>query len=84
MKDLDDQVPWLRDLSVIMDGNNTEPEDLIFSTSTAVPHDEDVVVENLSILFLEEFLRKAKHQLLYGIQRDLDPKLNQKQIAYYF
>jgi len=57
--------------------NPTEPEDLIFSTSTAVPHDEDVVVENLSILFLEEFLRKAKHQLLYGIQRDLDPKLNQ-------
>ena len=48
--------------------NPSEPEDLIFSTSTAAPHDEDVVVENLSVLFLEEFLRKTKHQLLYGIQ----------------
>ena len=57
--------------------NPAEPEDLIFSTSTAVPHDNDVVVENLSVLFLEEFLRKIKHQLLYGIQKDLDVNLNQ-------
>ena len=57
--------------------NPAEPEDLIFSTSTAVPHDNDVVVENLSVLFLEEFLRKTKHQLLYGIQKDLDENLNQ-------
>ena len=57
--------------------NPSEPEDLIFSTSTAVPHDRDDVVENLSVLFLEEFLRKTKHQLLYGIQKDLDPNLRQ-------
>ena len=37
--------------------NSSEPEDLIFEVSDAVPHDDDDVVENLSVLFLEEFLR---------------------------
>jgi len=57
--------------------NPVESEDLIFSTSTAVPHDDEVIVENLSVLFLEEFLKKAKHQLLYGIQKDLHEDLRQ-------
>ena len=47
--------------------NPAEPEDLVFSSSIAEAHDEDVAVENLSVLFLEEFLRKTKNQLLYGI-----------------
>jgi len=29
MKDLDDQVTWLRDLSTIMNGDNTDPEELM-------------------------------------------------------
>jgi hypothetical protein len=41
--------------------NPDKPEDLIFSTSEAAAHDEDVIVENLSVLFLEEFLRKTKN-----------------------
>ena len=59
--------------------NPEEPEDLIFSTSIAAAHDEDVIVENLSVLFLDEFLRKIKNQLLYGIQKDLDEDLNKAQ-----
>ncbi len=59
--------------------NPAEPEDLVFSTSTAAAHDEDVIVENLSVLFLEEFLRKTKNQLLYGIQKDLHGDLNKAQ-----
>ena len=59
--------------------NPSEPEDLVFSTSVAAAHDEDVVVENLSVLFLEEFLRKTKNQLLYGIQKDLHEDLNKAQ-----
>ena len=59
--------------------NPSEPEDLVFSSSIALAHDEDVVVENLSVLFLEEFLRKTKSQLLYGIQKDLHEDLNKAQ-----
>ena len=51
--------------------NPDKPEDLLFSTSVSTPHEENSVVENLSVLFLEEFLRKIKGQLLYGIQKDL-------------
>ena len=57
--------------------NPSEPEDLIFETSIASPHDDDTTVENLSVLFLEEFLRKIKNQLLYGLQKDLHDDLNQ-------
>ena len=56
--------------------NPDNPEDLVFSTSEAEPHEEDTIVENLSALFLEEFLRKIKHQLLYGIQKDLHDDLD--------
>ena len=56
--------------------NPAEPEDLVFQTSEAAPHDENGGVENLSVLFLKEFLRKTKNQLLYGIQKDLHEDLN--------
>ena len=59
--------------------NPASPEDLIFSTSIASAHDEDVTVENLSVLFLDEILRKVKNQLLYGIQKDLHEDLNKAQ-----
>ena len=70
-------VDCVRGFSGITSYTNPEnPEDLIFSTSKAEPHEEDTIVENLSILFLEEFLRKIKHQLLYGIQKNLHDDLD--------
>ena len=44
--------------------NPSDPENLVFSTSTAQNHENDTVVENLSVLFLDEFLKKAKNQFL--------------------
>ena len=38
-----------------------------------------LVVENLSVLFLDEFLKKAKNQFLYGFQKDLNEKVNKSQ-----
>jgi len=60
--------------------NPNNPEDLVFSTSTAEEHTNETVVENLSVLFLEEFLKKIKNQVLPGFQsRDLAKDLNQTQ-----
>jgi hypothetical protein len=70
-------VDCVRGFSGITSYTNPEnPEDLIFSTSEAEAHEEDTIVENLSALFLEEFLRKIKNQLLYGIQKDLHDDLD--------
>ena len=64
--------------------NPEDPENFIFSPSKAEKHAVGVgtsggVVENLSILFLEEFLRKSKQQFLPGFQKDLNPGLNAAQ-----
>ena len=59
--------------------NPNDPEDLIFSTSTAQNHENNTRVENLSILFLDEFLKKTKNQFLYGFQKDLNEKINKPQ-----
>ena len=59
--------------------NDSDPEDLVFSTSTENNHEKGTKVENLSVLFLDEFLKKVKSQFLYGFQKDLDEKLNQAQ-----
>ena len=59
--------------------NPSDPENLVFSTSTAQNHENDTVVENLSVLFLDEFLKKAKNQFLYGFQKDLNEKVNKAQ-----
>ena len=60
--------------------NPNNPEDLVFSSSTAEEHSNGTVVENLSVLFLEEFLKKIKNQFLPGFQgRDLASNLNQSQ-----
>jgi len=56
--------------------NPSDPENLVFSTSTAQNHENDTVVENLSVLFLDEFLKKAKNQFLYGFQCGLNEKVN--------
>ena len=57
--------------------NSSNPEDAVFTNSEAAIHEEDSIVENLSVLFLEKFLSKVKNQFLYGFQTDLDPKLNE-------
>ena len=64
--------------------NPDEPEEFVFSTSKAATHAVGVgtsggVVENLSTLFLKEFLKKSKKQFLPGFQKDLNPALNQPQ-----
>ena len=67
------------------------PEQLVFNTSSAAAHEgnlydsttgqrtrEGVNIENLTILFLREFLKKTKNQLLPGFEdRALTEKLNQ-------
>ena len=64
--------------------NPDAPEDFVFSTSKAAAHAVGVgtsggQVNNLSSLFLQEFLKKSKKQFLPGFQKDLNPKLNQAQ-----
>ena len=59
--------------------NNSDSENLVFTSSLGQNHEKSSVVENLSVLFLEQFLKKAKNQFLYGFQKDLDAKLNQSQ-----
>ena len=59
--------------------NPTDPENLIFSSSVAENHEKDTAVSNLSVLFLDQFLKKTKKQFLHGFQKDLDEKLNQAQ-----
>ena len=64
--------------------NPDEPEEFVFSTSNAGTHAVGVgtsggQVENLSTLFLKEFLKKSKKQFLPGFQKDLNPTLNQPQ-----
>ena len=57
--------------------NPSDPENLVFDETSSNDHENNSTVENLSVLFLEQFLKKAKNQFLYGFQKDLDPKLNQ-------
>ena len=64
--------------------NPDEPEEFLFSESKAKAHAVGIgtssgQVENLSVLFLEEFLKKSKKQFLPGFQKDLNTGLNQPQ-----
>ena len=54
----------------------SDPENLIFSSTTSENHENNTIVENLSVLFLEQFLKKLKKQFLYGFQKDLSEDLN--------
>ena len=52
--------------------------DLVFSSTEAADHKKGDVVENLSCLFLKEFLKKTKIQFLPGLtERPLSSNLNQ-------
>ena len=56
-------------------GQFGNPEELTFSSSEASDHVSGDVIENLSVLFLNEFLTKAKNQFLPGFgNRDLAVK----------
>ena len=60
------------------------PDVLEFNTSTSETHTAGSKIENLSCLFLKEFLLKTKHQLLPGLEnrklhKDLDQNLFVKQ-----
>ena len=61
--------------------NPSDSENLVFSSTTAQNHEKNTTVDNLSILFLDEFLKKTKKQFLYGFQKDLTSKLNQAQFV---
>ena len=58
--------------------SENDPEQLVFSTSTADYHEKGSTVVNLSSLFLTEFLKKTKYQFLPGFEnRSLSDNLNQ-------
>ena len=60
--------------------NPDNPEEAVFSTSSADSHLAGSVVRNLSVLFLQEFLKKIKAQFLPGLQsKELSQNLNQAQ-----
>ena len=57
----------------------TNPEELVFNTSVGVSHTDGSRIENLSVLFLKEFLSKTKNQLTPGFEsRDLNSNLNER------
>jgi len=59
-------------------GNDTE--ELTYSSTEAVSHSFQTPVKNLSVLFLQEFLKRIKAQLLPGLQTEnLSTGLNQAQ-----
>ncbi len=45
-----------------------EPEELVFSESDSSSHAQSSVVENLSVLFLQEFYKKIKYSLVPGLE----------------
>jgi len=57
----------------------TNSEELVFETSTADQHPKGSTIENLSCLFLKEFLTKTKYQITPGLEgRQLTPDLDQE------
>ena len=62
----------------------THPDELVFKISSAEQHDKGDSIQNLSSLFLKEFLVKTKHQLTPGLEgkefsSDLDQNIFIKQ-----
>lgn len=54
------------------------PDELVFSSSVANDHTSGTKIYNLSALFLQEFLKKIKHQFIPGFsERKLDANLDQ-------
>lgn len=58
--------------------SESNPEQLVFSQSDSSDHSNGDIVENLSILFLKEFLQKIKYQFVPGLEsRELYSGLNE-------
>ena len=58
--------------------NDTNPEELVFESTSAEEHSKGDSIQNLSSLFLKEFLVKTKHQLAPGFEsRKLSSDLDQ-------
>jgi hypothetical protein len=56
----------------------TDPEQLVFTKNESKDHSAGAIINNLSSLFLKEFLLKIKHQLTPGFEnRSLEDDLNQ-------
>ena len=54
-------------------------DEVVFSNSSSSDHLAGATIKNLSVLFLQEFLTKIKHQLLPGLEnRELYSDLNQE------
>jgi hypothetical protein len=59
--------------------SENNPDQLVFSTSGISTHSSNAKVENLSSLFLKEFLTKIKRQLIPGFEnREFTEGLNEK------
>jgi hypothetical protein len=57
--------------------DNNYPEELVFSESDASSHTQGSLVENLSVLFLQEFYKKIKYSLVPGLEdKSFIPELN--------
>ena len=57
--------------------SDSNKEDLVFNTSSAVEHDDSSLVQNLSSLFLKEFYKKFKRTFLPGLEEtDFQSKLD--------
>jgi len=48
--------------------DSTVTDKLVFSTSQAAEHEDNSIVKNLSILFLKEFYKKVKKQIVPGFE----------------
>ena len=58
--------------------SDINPEELVFESTSAQEHDKGDSIQNLSSLFLKEFLVKTKHQLTPGFEsRKLSSDLDQ-------
>jgi len=57
--------------------SETNPEELVFSSTDAASHSSGSTVENLSVAFLKEFYKKLKYSLTPGLEdEDFVPDLN--------
>ena len=58
--------------------SDSNPGELVFSSTSAEDHKDGDTIQNLSCLFLKEFLNKTKVQLLPGLsERPLSSNINQ-------
>ena len=58
--------------------SDSTPGDLVFNSTSAAEHKDGATIENLSCLFLKEFLNKTKLQLIPGLSdRPLSSEINQ-------